>query len=152
MQNFTNYHDISWLSVRIVKCPGKFFNYPGKSWNVDHAWLYEPCLLLSNGNRISDNAFTDEEEEEEELSRARVATSRQTVIEVKVPREATGAIIGAQGSRIKLVIIPIYKFGSCSLCTPLKLEIWKFHVNICVKIYIPLNLTRYDPVAHLYQM
>ena len=32
-----------------------------------------------------------------------VATSRQTVIEIKVPKDYAGAIIGAQGSRIKQV-------------------------------------------------
>ncbi|KAK2167696.1 hypothetical protein LSH36_25g07051 [Paralvinella palmiformis] len=42
-----------------------------------------------------------DEDEDEVISRRDVMTSRQTVIEVKVPRDAVGVVIGPQGSNIK---------------------------------------------------
>ena len=42
-------------------------------------------------------------DEDEVISRRDVMTSRQTVIEVKVPRDAVGVVIGPQGSNIKEV-------------------------------------------------
>ena len=42
-------------------------------------------------------------EEEEDTEVTRLMTSRQTVIEVKVPLSVAGAIIGPQGSRIRQV-------------------------------------------------
>ena len=49
-------------------------------------------------SRVGDSA---EEVDDTEVNR--LMTSRQTVIEVKAPRSATGAIIGRQGSKIKEV-------------------------------------------------
>ena len=45
----------------------------------------------------------DSTEEGDDNEVNRLMTSRQTVIEVKAPRSATGAIIGRQGSKIKEV-------------------------------------------------
>ncbi len=42
-------------------------------------------------------------DDDEESESEGVVTSRQTVIEVTVPRESVGAIIGYQGSKIKEV-------------------------------------------------
>lgn len=43
-------------------------------------------------------------DEEDEEADARVVTSRQTTIEVKVPHDSIGAVIGVQGTQIKMVI------------------------------------------------
>ncbi|XP_013419646.1 uncharacterized protein LOC106180249 [Lingula anatina] len=43
------------------------------------------------------------EEDEDTLEQEQIVTSRQTVIEVKVPREAVAAVIGRQGAQIKEV-------------------------------------------------
>ena len=47
-------------------------------------------------------------EEDDDTEVNRLMTSRQTVIEVKVPLSVAGAIIGPQGSRIKQVSQHIY--------------------------------------------
>ncbi|XP_052097601.1 tudor and KH domain-containing protein-like [Mytilus californianus] len=43
----------------------------------------------------------DDEDDEEEETSQKMATSRQTVIDVKVPPKAVGAVIGRQGAMIK---------------------------------------------------
>ncbi|XP_077863252.1 tudor and KH domain-containing protein-like [Saccoglossus kowalevskii] len=43
--------------------------------------------------------------EEDEVSEQQIATGRQKIIEVKVPRNIVGAIIGRQGCHIKDVSI-----------------------------------------------
>lgn len=52
--------------------------------------------------------LADDEEDEEE--KQKIATSRQTVIELEVPAKAAGAIIGRQGANIKEVWILKKKF------------------------------------------
>lgn len=44
---------------------------------------------------------TDDDDDEVEENREKTATSRQTIIEIKVPQNAVGPIIGRQGSMIK---------------------------------------------------
>lgn len=47
--------------------------------------------------------FRRSDDEEDEEADARVVTSRQTTIEVKVPHDSIGAVIGVQGTQIKMI-------------------------------------------------
>lgn len=44
---------------------------------------------------------TDDDDNEEEEGKDKMATSRQTIIEIKVPPKAVGTVIGRQGAKIK---------------------------------------------------
>ncbi len=50
-------------------------------------------------------------EDDEYVKKPKIVTSRQTVIEVKVPREAVGAVIGTQGATIKAVSVSLRAHG-----------------------------------------
>lgn len=71
---------------------------------MHHVLLYYDSLhiKLVYSNLLFFVVVADDEEED---NMNRITTSRQTVIEVQVPSEAVGAVIGRQGATIKQVML-----------------------------------------------